>query len=275
MKKSTNTIENENDRNAWLESRGFDHNEFPIGEIRPEWEQFPIIKEYRNYQKSLKSLKTKKQNTIERVWIERQVDDSPDTSFLGKYTDKAEDWAICRHCGEFMAIAELPNLRAEYLEDEIDRYEYKLDAYECTDIEESRLKHDIIVMKFELENFELHECPHYSRECNYFRPYAGGEPEGTDNFIEYGKQDYKRMEGLNNGNWCFIGITAKAEIKTENGILQTITSGGLWGIGSDDKEYVDQVDKEQLENLKQELKSLGFTVKAINKAFLNVEIEDK
>ncbi len=74
MKKSTHTIENENDRNAWLKSRGFDHNEFPIGEIRPEWEQFPIIKEYRNYQKSLKSLKTKKQNTRKAneqriIWI--------------------------------------------------------------------------------------------------------------------------------------------------------------------------------------------------------------
>ena len=211
----------------------------------------------------------KSTNTIERVWIERQVDDYPDTSFLGGYTDKAEDWAICRHCGEFMAIAELPNLRAEEIEDEI----YNRENDDVSNQDE--LQAQIEELKKELANLNLHECPHSSREYNYFKPYAGGEPEGTDNFIEDGKQDYKRMEGLNNGNWCFVGITAKAEIQTGSGILQTITSGGLWGIESDaDKEYIDQVDKEQLENLKQELKSLGFKTREIDKAFLNVEIED-
>ena len=48
--------ENEHDRNEWLRAKGIDPNEFPYGEIKKEWEGFPIIKEFRNYQKAVKQL---------------------------------------------------------------------------------------------------------------------------------------------------------------------------------------------------------------------------
>lgn len=208
----------------------------------------------------------KSTNTIEKVWIEKQVDEYLDTSFLGEYTNKKSDWVICRHCGEFVAIAELPNLRAEEI------------GYLITELEEENtLSGDkqITQLNTELDSLVLHECPHSSREYNYFKPYAGGESEGSDNYITYGKQDFERMESLNNGNWCFIGIIAKAEIRTKNGTSQTITSGGLWGIESDSGEdYLGQVGKEQLEGLRQELKSLGFKENEIDKAFKNVEVKE-
>ena len=85
-------------------------------------------------------------------------------------------------------------------------------------------------------------------------------------------QNYDRMESYNNQQWCCIGIKAKAEILIPDGsgdyVRQTITSGGLWGIESDsDKSYLEQVENEELDNLRLELKVLGVTMPK------NVEVE--
>ena len=214
-----------------------------------------------------------KKNHIERVWIERQVDEYPDTSFLGEYTDKKSDWAICRHCGEFIAIAEKPNKRADEIENEIVDLENDIDSFlyekKPDAVKENEKK--IAGLQKELDSLELHECQHTPREYDYFLPYAGGEEPGTENYQKYGKQDFDRMESLNNGNWCFIGIIAKAEILTTNSTVQVIRSGGLWGIESDTGAYLDEVEKDELENLRLELTALGFGKRAIDKAFQNVE----
>jgi len=207
-------------------------------------------------------------NTIEKVWIEKQVDEYQDTSFLGEYTDKKSDWVICRHCGEFVAIAEDDNKEIDEIENEIIDLENE-EIYEAADNSK-----EIKELKDKLDNLILHDCPHSSREYNYFKPYASGLEEGSEDYINFGKENFRRMESLNNGNWCFIGIIAKAEIKTVSGTLQTIQSGGLWGVESDSGESeLDQVGKDELEGLRQELESLGFNKKAIDKAFLNIEIE--
>lgn len=210
-------------------------------------------------------------NHIEKVWIERQIDEQPDTSFLGEYTNKRSDWVICRHCGEFIAIAEKPNERAEEIENELSDLE---DDTNC-EADSREAKEKIAELKKELTGLELHECPHTNREFNFFQPYAGGEPEGTEDYQKYGKRDFERMESLNNGNWYFIGIIAKAEILTTNGTVQVVSSGGLWGIESDSGNYLDEVGKEKLENLRPELTDLGFGKRAIDKAFQNVEIKYK
>lgn len=206
-------------------------------------------------------------NHIEKVWIERQIDEQPGTSFIGEYTDKKSDWVICRHCGEFVAIAEKNQDRFYELQDEI----YLLHNTEKNEEEEKQLA----AYRAELEALDLHECPNSRREFNYFKPYAGGEKEGTDDYQKYGKQDFERMESLNNGNWYFMGIIAKAEIRTESGTMQVIRSGGLWGIESDSGEYLEEVGKEELENLRLELESLGFSKRAIDYAFKNVETKTK
>ena len=201
-----------------------------------------------------------KKNKINKVWIERLYDDNPDTSFLGEYTDKKSDWAICRHCGEFVYIAEKANRRAEEIEREIYDLEY-----------EDGNEKQIEALKKELSALELHDCQHSNREYNYFRPYAAGEKEGTKDYQKYGRQDYNRMEGLERGDWCFLGIIAKAMIQTPSGTLQTITSGSLWGIESDSGDYLDEIGKEQLEGLRAELIAFGFTEKDISQAFEDVE----
>lgn len=113
------------------------------------------------------------------------------------------------------------------------------------------------------------------RELRYFNGnvenYAGESPA---DIRKYCQQDYKRMEGLKRGDWCFIGVRAHAEIVVD-GIYQDISSGGLWGIESDsDQEYLSDVDGEQLSELRDQLRALGFGTRTIGAAFKNARHED-
>jgi hypothetical protein len=115
-----------------------------------------------------------------------------------------------------------------------------------------------------------------SRELPYFNPpfenYKGESPE---DIRKYCRQDYDRMESLNNGNWGYIGIRAEAEVQVSD-VVQDITSGGLWGIESDsDKSYLAEIDAEELASLKSELLALGFSRRAISQAFKSaVEVSE-
>jgi len=141
-------------------------------------------------------------NHIESIKIHHILDTDPDTSWMGKYSNTKEKWAIDR---------QVVNRR-------IGRNEYR-----------------------------------------YFIP------ANNDNRME----DYKRMEALNRGDWYFIGIVAKAKVVI-NGIIQHLTSGGLWGIESDyantDKKYLDQIESEQLTELSETLECIGFAREEILKA---------
>jgi hypothetical protein len=80
---------------------------------------------------------------------------------------------------------------------------------------------------------------------------------------KYALQDKKRLEAYYNNEWHFVGVQAVAEIRI-NGISQTISSGGLWGIESDSSdEYFDEIFEEEKEQLKDVLLQLGFTEKEI------------
>ena len=93
--------------------------------------------------------------------------------------------------------------------------------------------------------------------------------------------DADRMESLNRGDWCFVGIRAEAKIGVPmkpglpsyatTYLTNTIMSSGLWGIESDSEEYLTEIEQEQLSELKSQLKALGFSTRAISKAFQNIE----
>lgn len=58
------------------------------------------------------------------------------------------------------------------------------------------------------------------------------------------RQDYERMLDYGNG-WVMVGIRAEAKLVI-GGVIQTIKSGGLWGIESDsDESYLDEVRAEE------------------------------
>lgn len=128
------------------------------------------------------------------------------------------------------------------------------------------------------------EYRYFNPSFNYVDKHGHALPENTPEEVrKYVRQDYERMEDLHRGDWCFIGIRAEAEVmpntvldtpdgKKWHGVVQRVTSGGLWGIESDSGEsYFSEVEQEELSNLKDELKAYGFNTRAISKAFQNVQ----
>ena len=143
---------------------------------------------------------------LDRIIIEKHIDDNPDTSWIGEYTDKWDDHNICCCCGEYLM-----------------------------DID--------------------HPVPERGRNFRYFSPYGHGYKRDEEEYDRAAKHDFKRMEGLNRGDWCFIGINAKAltsyELQQNTHFIEDFSSGGLWGIESDsDEHYIIEVVEEQLDELK-------------------------
>lgn len=96
---------------------------------------------------------------------------------------------------------------------------------------------------------------------------AAHSPEDTGN-PQSVEQDYKRMEALSNGAYHLVGIQAEAEITLTGSTAQRLTSGGLWGVESDAGEPCMQTfEKEELDNLKEELLAVGFSEENIADAF--------
>jgi hypothetical protein len=88
-------------------------------------------------------------------------------------------------------------------------------------------------------------------------------------------QDFKRMERLNNDDWCYIGIIAEATIKTDEGNfrLDNLSSFGLWGVESDSgDDYIKEVEAEQLQDLKKHLQAFNVNVRNFNK--IRIEYKD-
>lgn len=181
---------------------------------------------------------------IAKITIKHIIDESPDTSFIGEYTDELGPGVIVRALRNF--YEKLPTLMER---DTNGRFYRKSEPY---------------------------NLPLRGREYRGFIPYAGGEEKGTRNYYRYGMQDFKRMESLEHGNFCFIGIRAEAEIQTsEQGkdwLINHISSGGLWGIESDSPEsYFKEVAQQELAELEKLLLELNFTAEEIKAAFEKAE----
>jgi hypothetical protein len=93
----------------------------------------------------------------------------------------------------------------------------------------------------------------------YFVAAMGPSETGNPESVE---ADYQRLEAFNAGSWHMVGIYAKATIATPNGdgtaTLQTLRSGGLWGIESDsDPAYLRSVAEEEVADFRVQLRALG------------------
>jgi hypothetical protein len=162
---------------------------------------------------------------IESITIKHILDTDPDFSFIGEYTDTLDNGVIVREYDEF---------------------------YKKIHTEMERDSDGKFIGKMELD------IPDRGREYRFFKPYAEGKKVGTKEYYEYGMQDYKRMERYNNQDWYFMGVRADAVVSYpvlgNSRRLETMTSGGLWGIESDSEEdYIKEVEEEQIEDLKNHL----------------------
>ena len=207
---------------------------------------------------------TRESKRIDSVTIKRIADHDADTSWLGEYSDDAGDFAIVNrgeYAGEFES--DLP-CTCDHSEDE-----HSPDG-ECT------------VCRGNDEG-----CDYFDRVAvergRTFRYFNSGSVDKSNTDEEnrtYAKQDYERMADLDRGCWGFVGIRAEAEIAIPNGngsaTLQTIRSGGLWGIESDSgDDYFTEVGNEELADLKTQLHALGFSKRAIAAAFRDVQHKDE
>ena len=88
-----------------------------------------------------------------------------------------------------------------------------------------------------------------------------GEPEAEAR--TYTLQDYERLESYDRGAWLMLGVSAEADVEVDSDvgrIVQTISSGGLWGVESDgDDEHRREVAGEQLAELQEMLSAFDLT----------------
>jgi hypothetical protein len=243
-------------------------------------------------------MSTKAQNASARkrilsVTILRILDTDADTSYLGKYGNRAEsEYAIDRAHSEDCASVR-PEVQAakqtlEHVQQTIgDLHNAVLAQYNGTlaneklDAEKDALGEAYDTVGELIESADECDCSfsgHWNnREYRYFNPNHEnykGLPE--EEIRKYCRQDFDRMESLNSGNWCYIGIRAEARVQTGSDVVQKITSGGLYGIESDSgKEHIAETIREELASLKTELLQLGFSKRAVASAFKPENVQEK
>ena len=225
---------------------------------------------------------SRKANRILSVTVKRMCDESPDTSWLGEYSDHAtSDFSIDRAHAE--DCASIVPVNPEGIRILISARAFVAETQSRLPDAESQDWQDLEDAYYLLDSLtETPECDcggHGDMERNqyrYFNPSDNYKGEPAEDVRKYTRQDYERMERLNAGNWCFIGIWAEAEIAIPSGpqcaTVQHITSGGLYGIESDsDAPYLASVEADELSDLKTQLLALGFKKRAIATAFKTIE----
>jgi hypothetical protein len=219
---------------------------------------------------------------IEQVTLKRMTDDSPDTSYLGEYSDRAKtDYAIDRAHAD-----DCPSLEHNHA-DTVEALEHVLQYLDSQRTTEGDNPDSIYWEPLDDAIGLIADTQSEAQECTcsggdmergeyrYFNGcvenYKGESPADIRQHI---RQDYERMESLHRGDWVYIGLRAEAQVVVD-GMVQEITSGGLWGIESDSgREYLAEVETEELASLRQQLRALGFGTRAISTAFKNVEHAD-
>ena len=75
----------------------------------------------------------------------------------------------------------------------------------------------------------------------------------------YAKQDADRYKAWCNSEWFYMGVYAQAKVCI-GGVVQTIRSGGVYGIEDDsDEAYKQEMEQEELSELRDILARMGFT----------------
>lgn len=246
-----------------------------------------------------KLIPTSQKNQILKIVVRHKLDESPDTSHLGEYSRKstsrfsidrahAEDCAtqnpLTADAAKTLANARGTVAELQALEPNSDTKEWEAleDAYNLLD----GLADEVTECDCgERGDMNRNEYRYFNPSFNYVdkdgNPSDGLTPEDVR---KYTRQDYERMERLNRGDWSYMGILAEAEIgipQVTRGtkaqpsyLLQSLHSGGLWGVESDSGTYIEETETDQLAELREVLLGFGFSRRAISKAFTNVEHKD-
>ena len=224
----------------------------------------------------------KNDKRILKVVVETAIDEFPETSDLGQYSDKPDGlFALDRATDEFQGDIETGSHWLERIELHLEDTATELEETEGDNPELAAVRKSLDTVHSLRTSEPFDDVSWNSREYRYFNGpvenYFGLPEEDIRKCV---RQDYERIKSFHRGDWYYIGITAKAEIAIPttpgNAIVQTITSGGLWGVESDsDKVYLESIKQEHVAELKDQLKGLGFSSRAISTAFKNVKEEER
>lgn len=78
--------------------------------------------------------------------------------------------------------------------------------------------------------------------------------------------DADRLDAYARDVWCMVGVRARAEV-TIGGVTQQVYSCGIWNVESDsDKEYFEQLRGEELDQLTDVLRGMGFSGRQVKAA---------
>jgi hypothetical protein len=247
-------------------------------------------------------MQNKSKKRILSVTIKRMADDSPDTSWLGEYSNTCtSEYSIDRKHSEDCASVR-PDIQTakktlEHVQQTIgDLHNAVLAQYNGT-LANARLdaEKDALDTAYETvgELFDsIDECDcgehgdmrrgtyrYFNPSFNYVDKNGHALKENTAEEVrKYVRQDYERMESLNSGQWCFLSINAEAKVSIPCGESSVESTVGLnWCSGYDSdmgQTHLDEIEADHLSELRKELKALGFSTRAISTAFKNVQREE-
>lgn len=216
---------------------------------------------------------------IEQVKIERKIDENPDTSFLGEYTSKPQGWRVDRQKGELqddnglVLATDVPASHGHGEYQYIHGFQHDGPERNWAHVTDKEVCSGYLHARYKANG---------AKQVHYTNAFAEFGVIGWE--IAHTRQDKvrvlsalyccldaSRLRQLERGDFCYIGVIAKAEIRSATGTGQVIRSGGLWGVESDAGDYLREVEKGQLGELQAELEELGFKKRAIAHAFTNVD----
>ena len=241
-------------------------------------------------------------NKIESVTVRRIVDESPDTSYYGEYSNKrTSEFSIDRahslDCASAVPGAKAAQTILEHAQQTVgDLHNAVLAQYNGTLANEVLdLERDALDEAYDLLGSlvdEVVECDCGERgdmgwhEFCYFNPSfnyvdaSGKLVDGNtaEEVRKYVRQDYDRMESLNRGDWCYFGISAEAKIvaMVDGKEYSTTLHASCFGYESDmGHTDFESAEADQLWELRGQLKEYGFSARAIAAAFKNVEHKEE
>jgi hypothetical protein len=228
------------------------------------------------------------QKRILSVTVKRVLDENPDASWMGEYSNKrTSDYSIDRRHSEdcdsqrdLTAKARLTIEHARGTVAEFQALEPNSDTLEWEALEDAyyfldNLADEVIECDCGGHQVSSRELPYFNPSFNYVDA-SGNLREGmtAEEVRKYVRQDYDRMEALNNGSWSFIGILAECEIEAivDGKPYSTEINASVFGIESDaDRDYLRTTEDEQLADVRGQLKEYGFSSRSISAAFKTVK----
>ena len=155
---------------------------------------------------------------IESIKIRLEVDENPDTSWLGEYTDKQSEWAIARWCDKYVA--------------EMDDEDFEDMPRRCREY--------------------LYFVPYAGGEAPGSEGYKKYGIQDYRRMEGLSRGDWHFLGVIAEAVVSFPVSTMMSDRR-----LERLTSGGLWGVESDSGDYIAEVARDQLGDLEGHLEVFG------------------